>query len=232
MEDGCVPDRRRPRRDDTPDLTFDPPDYRDAGEGGRLPIGPVGARARRAISGSRCISGRSGLARVRRRPTCRSPATSPCTSRSASRTSSWPKRPAGARPPRGRDAERLEARVRSAVGRARVAHRLRPDGGRRRRPGRRCVRAATQVRGDRHDGAAHRRVGHRQGSDRALHPPRVGAAPRAVRRRQLRGAARAAARVGAVRPRARRVHRRAAAASPGRSSSPPAACCFSTKWAR
>ena len=66
-------------------------------------------------------------------------------------------------------------------------------------------------RGDRNDGAAHRRIGHRQGSDRALHPPRLGAPRRAVRRHQLRGAAGAAARVGAVRPRARRLHRRAAA---------------------
>ena len=63
-------------------------------------------------------------------------------------------------------------------------------------------------RGDRHDRAAARRVGHRQGSGRAVPPSRVAAQRRAVRRAELRGAARAAARGRAVRLRARRVHRR------------------------
>ena len=63
-------------------------------------------------------------------------------------------------------------------------------------------------RADRDDRAADRRVRHRQGSRRAVHPPRVAAKQRAVRRHQLRRAARSAARIGAVRPRARRVHRR------------------------
>ena len=67
---------------------------------------------------------------------------------------------------------------------------------------------ATQVGGDRHDRAAARRVGNRQGGRRAVPASRVGAKPGSVRRDQLRGDAREPARVGAVRLRARRVHRR------------------------
>ena len=63
-------------------------------------------------------------------------------------------------------------------------------------------------RGHRHDRAAARRVGNRQGSGRALPAPRIGAQPWSVRRLELRGDAREPARVGAVRLRARRLHRR------------------------
>ena len=86
---------------------------------------------------------------------------------------------------------------------------------------------------DRDHGPAHRRVGHRQGGRRPLHPPRarrarggpfVGA--------QLRRAAGDAARIGAVRPREGRVHRRDRGARRAASSRRPAACSSSTRSAR
>ena len=104
---------------------------------------------------------------------------------------------------------RLAARVAraGAVRRARRAHGVPP---RDRRIGvvARGADAGDAGGGDRHDRAAARRVGHRQGGRRAFPPPRVGARRRPVHRAQLRGAAGAAARGGAVRLRARRVHRR------------------------
>ena len=91
----------------------------------------------------------------------------------------------------------------------------RARGARRRAPRRRAQQAvegragAGHARGaDRDDGAAHRRIGHRQGGDRALPAPRLAAQPRAVHRHQLRRAPRPVARVGALRPRARRLHGR------------------------
>ena len=185
---------------------------------------------RRAISSSGCSSGRSSVDAFRR-SRCRSRGASPTTSRWRCRTSSWPKRSARAAEAQAR-AERLEARVqslseeldsRSGYGRM-VGQSDVVEGGaaRRRRRWPRPIRPCCST-GESGTGKE---------VDRALHPPRVGAARRTVRRRQLRGAAGAAARVGAVRLRARRLHRRAAGASPGRSSWPPAACCSSTKSAR
>ena len=65
-------------------------------------------------------------------------------------------------------------------------------------------------RAHRHHGAADRRIGHGQGSRRAVHPPRLDSPRRTVHRGELRGAARSTARVRALRLRARRVHRRRA----------------------
>ena len=65
-----------------------------------------------------------------------------------------------------------------------------------------------QVARDQHDGADPRRVGHRQGADRARDPLQLAAREEAVRQGELRGAARDADRVGAVRLREGRVHRR------------------------
>ena len=60
-----------------------------------------------------------------------------------------------------------------------------------------------------HDGADPRRVGHRQGDDRARDPLQLAAREEAVHQGQLRGAARVADRVRAVRLREGGVHRRA-----------------------
>ena len=70
------------------------------------------------------------------------------------------------------------------------------------------VRAGGAGRADQHHRADPRRVGHRQGADRARHPLQLAAREEAVRQGELRGAARHADRVGAVRLREGRVHRR------------------------
>ena len=70
------------------------------------------------------------------------------------------------------------------------------------------VRDGGDDRADRQHGARHRRVGHRQGADRARHPRPIVAERSPVRRRQLRRALRDAARFGALRPHAGIVHRR------------------------
>ena len=59
-----------------------------------------------------------------------------------------------------------------------------------------------------HDRADPRRVGHREGADRARDPLQLAARQEAVHQGQLRGAARHADRIGALRPREGRVHRR------------------------
>ena len=82
-----------------------------------------------------------------------------------------------------------------------------------------------------HDGAAARRVGHRQGADRARHPLQLAARQEAVHQGELRGAAARSDRVGAVRLREGRVHRRARARRRGASSWPRAARCSSTRSA-
>ena len=113
-------------------------------------------------------------------------------------------------------AERLDSRVqalaaeRGSEGGLRAGDRA--VGGVERRPE---ARDASGRHGD--DGLAAGRIRHRQGSDRAVHPPRLRPPRRPVCRDQLRGAAGAAARIGAVRLRARRVHRRAAEPSRARS---------------
>ena len=82
-----------------------------------------------------------------------------------------------------------------------------------------------------HDGADPRRVGHRQGADRARDPLQLAARQEAVRQGELRGAAREPDRVRAVRLREGRVHRRADAGRKADSSSPRAARCSSTRSA-
>ena len=62
-----------------------------------------------------------------------------------------------------------------------------------------------------HHGAHPRRVGHRQGADRAGDPLQLAARRQAVRQGELRGAARHADRVGAVRLREGGLHRRGGA---------------------
>ena len=71
------------------------------------------------------------------------------------------------------------------------------------------VRAGGAGGADQHHGADPRRVGHRQGDDRARDPLQLGPGQEAVHQGQLRGAARVADRIRAVRLRAGRVHRRA-----------------------
>ncbi len=70
------------------------------------------------------------------------------------------------------------------------------------------VRTGRAGRADQHHRAAARRIGHRQGADRARDPLQLGARQEAVHQGQLRGAAAGSDRVGAVRLRKRRVHRR------------------------
>ena len=141
-----------------------------------------------------------------RRKTCSSRAESPIVSRWGCRASSAAaRRKAGGRSRRARLAARV-ARA-GADRRARRAHRI-PPRGRRVAAVARGADAGDAGRAHRHDGAAARRIGNRQGSGRALPPPRIGAQRRAVRRHQLRGAAGTSARGGAVRLRARRLHRR------------------------
>ncbi len=93
------------------------------------------------------------------------------------------------------------------------------------------VRAGGAGRADQHHGADPRRVGHRQGADRARHPLQLAAREEAVRQGELRGAARHADRVGAVRLREGRLHRRAAPARRGASRWPRAARSSSTRSA-
>ena len=71
------------------------------------------------------------------------------------------------------------------------------------------LKKATQVAATETTASAAGRVGHRQGSRGAVHPPQQSAEERTVRGPQLRGAPRDAPRVRAVRLRAGRVHRRA-----------------------
>ena len=99
------------------------------------------------------------------------------------------------------------------------------------------VRAGRAGRQDEHDRADPRRVGHRQGADRARDSLQLAARQEAVREGQLRGAAREPDRVRAVRLREGRVHRRAGSARRAASSWPRAARCSSTRsatstWAR
>ena len=69
------------------------------------------------------------------------------------------------------------------------------------------LRAGRAGGADQHHGADPRRVGHRQGDDRARDPLQLAARQEAVHQGQLRGAARVADRIGAVRLRERGVHR-------------------------
>jgi two-component system response regulator FlrC len=79
----------------------------------------------------------------------------------------------------------------------------------RRRPAHPQLAAAGRARGrNRCHGAAHRRIRHRQGGLRALHPRPVGARRRPFRRHQLRGDSRQPARSHPVRLREGCLHRR------------------------
>ena len=69
------------------------------------------------------------------------------------------------------------------------------------------LRAGGAGRADQHDGAHPRRVGHRQGDDRARDPLQLAARQEAVHQGERRGAAGVADRVRALRLRARGVHR-------------------------
>ncbi len=157
-------------------VTFDPPDYRDAGR--RRPA--IARCCRCCVRGRRAALRAAFLVeagrRVPMRDDSRSRGTSRSTSRWASRTSSWPR-------PRVRRAAARRARRRAADGARRGAvERARgPQPATAAWPGSRAAwkdggARGDAGRGDRHDGAADRRVGHRQGSGRALHPPRVGRA--------------------------------------------------------
>ena len=98
-------------------------------------------------------------------------------------------------------------------------------------PMRQMYEQVAQVAAHQHDGADPRRVGHRQGADRARDPLQLAAREEAVHQGELRRAARQPDRVGAVRLREGRVHRRASSARRGGSSSPKAARCSSTRSA-
>ena len=202
---GIVQDRRRPPRPQARGhlRSAGPP---RAGRRGRIPIASRGrargarpaVRAAVLVEEAERVPARSGPDRAAHRR-----------ARGAGGLASAAGRSGDARG-RGARACRAARGARAlAVGGARFTHRIRP-----RRRSLRAVEVGAEGGDaggvDRHDRAPDRRIRHRQGSDRALHPSRVGAARRSVRRRELRGAAGAAARVGAVRPRARRVHRRAA----------------------
>ena len=77
------------------------------------------------------------------------------------------------------------------------------------RPDAAGVRAGVAGGAHRHDGAHPRRVGHRQGADRAGHSLQLAAREAAVHQGELRGAAREPHRVGAVRLRKGRLYGRA-----------------------
>ena len=93
------------------------------------------------------------------------------------------------------------------------------------------LRAGDAGRGHQHDRADPRRVGDRQGADRARHPLQLAARQEAVRQGQLRGAARQPDRVGALRLREGRVHRAPNRGRKAASSWPRAARCSSTRSA-
>ena len=115
-------------------------------------------------------SGRSGRVRSGR-PTCRSPAASPITSRWPCRTSSsprprgrWPRRtlaPSGSNRACSRSSDELESKTGHArvVGQSPEWHDM--------------LKKATQVAATETTVLLTRRIGHRQGSRRALHPSRV-----------------------------------------------------------
>ena len=84
------------------------------------------------------------------------------------------------------------------------------------------VRTSGAGRADEHHGAAQRRVGDRQGADRARDSLQLVAGEEALHQSELRGAAPRSDRVGAVRLREGGLHRRADGEE-GRSSSPRAA---------
>ena len=108
----------------------------------------------------------------------------------------------GARPRRAGRRARAGARRQGRVGAG-----VRPDD----RPIRGVAPRAREgaARGaDRHHHLPGGRIGHRQGSRGAVHPPGVSTEGRAIRRHQLRGAAGTAPRIGALRVRTRSVHRR------------------------
>ena len=131
----------------------------------------------------------------------------------------------------GAAAARLEAQVATLTPRARGARRRAP----RRRP-QQAVEGragAGHARGaDRDDGAAHRRVGHRQGSGRALPPPRARAATTARSRAINCAALPDQLLESELFGHERGAFTGAVATKPGRIEQAPAACCSSTKWAR
>ncbi len=103
--------------------------------------------------------------------------------------------------------------------------------GRQQRPDAADLRAGHAGGRHQHHGADPRRVGDRQGADRARDPLQLAAREEAVRQGELRGAARQPDRVRAVRLREGRVHRRGDAEERGGSSWPRAARCSSTRSA-
>ena len=156
---------------------------------------------------------------------------------------------------RGDEAGRLRLRHQAAQARARGARRrqgarealagpgeplaARAAGGRAAARAHRAVAGLAAHDGDRHaggavagDGAAARRVGHRQGAAGARDPRQLAARGRPVRAGQLRGAARDDPRGGAVRLREGRLHRAPPSATTAASCRPTAARCSSTRSAR
>ena len=115
----------------------------------------------------------------------------------------------GAAPDRQRAQEAARREHAPAPGAARALRLLEPP--RHQRPDAADLRAGGAGRADDDHGADPRRVGHRQGADRARDSLQLAAREQAVRQGELRGAAREPDRVGAVRLREGRVHRRAAA---------------------
>ena len=93
------------------------------------------------------------------------------------------------------------------------------------------VRADGAGGGHQHDRAHSRRVGHRQGADRARDPLQLAARQQAVRQGELRGAAGQPDRVRALRLRERARSPARSSARRGASSWPKAARCSSTRSA-